>query len=269
LIPRRASFIISPDAARDMSLGKRLLTLFRLFLLFTVLVVVALISAITTIRLTVHGHQENMPNLVGRRLDVAQRVAGSLGIEMKVEGRIFNSKYAADTIVSQEPAVGTRIKEGQHAHLLVSLGAPRAAIPNLVGSSARAAQITAVQGGLSIGAVVQVHWPGTESDQVLAQDPPAASPELHSPAVNLLVSSGSGTPEYECPSFVGRALTDIRPVIDDYGFRIAEVSSVPRADTAVGTIVNQSPSPGTKINPGAAFKFEIAGPPLPPGQPGS
>ena len=48
-----------------MSVRERIRTLFRLFLLTTVLVTVALVSAITTIRLTIRGHQETMPNLVG------------------------------------------------------------------------------------------------------------------------------------------------------------------------------------------------------------
>ena len=48
-----------------MSLRERIRSVFRLFLLLTVLVTVALISAIMTIRLTIRGHQETMPNMVG------------------------------------------------------------------------------------------------------------------------------------------------------------------------------------------------------------
>src|SRR5437870_5114516 len=131
-----------------MSVGERILSLFRLFLLFTVLVAVALISAITTIRLTIHGHQETMPNLVGRPMDAAQRVASGLGLEIKVEGRLFDAKYPPDQIVSQVPPPDTRIKVGQHVHVLVSLGrrrsrfrtwwdrarAPRKSRPSSVGS---------------------------------------------------------------------------------------------------------------------------------------
>ena len=55
-----------------MSFGQRVRTLFRLFLLLTFLVAVALISAITTIRLTIHGRQQTMPNLVGVALASAE-----------------------------------------------------------------------------------------------------------------------------------------------------------------------------------------------------
>ena len=73
-----------------MGVRDRILTLFRLFLLFTVLIAVALISAVTTIRFTIHGHQETMPNLVGQSLEAGQRVANGLGLEIKIEGRVFN-----------------------------------------------------------------------------------------------------------------------------------------------------------------------------------
>src|SRR2546427_11462775 len=107
-----------------MSVGERILSLFRLFLLFTVLVAVALISAITTIRLTIHGRQETIPNLVGRPMDAAQRIASGLGMELKVEGRLFDAKFPPDQIVSQVPAQETRVEVGQHVHVRVSLGRP-------------------------------------------------------------------------------------------------------------------------------------------------
>ena len=76
-----------------MSLRERIGTVFRLFLLTTVLVVVALLSAIMTIRLTIRGHQESMPNLVGLSFDYAQRMTSGLGLEMKVEDKLFNPKF--------------------------------------------------------------------------------------------------------------------------------------------------------------------------------
>ena len=70
-----------------MGVANRLRSLFRLFLLFTVLVAVALLSAITTIRLTIHGRQENMPKLVGVSLESAQRITSGLGLQLKLKTR--------------------------------------------------------------------------------------------------------------------------------------------------------------------------------------
>src|SRR5579864_745377 len=187
-----------------MSLRDRLFSLFRLFAFFTVMVAVALVSAITTIHLTIHGHQEETPNLVGVPLDAAERITNGLGLELKVEDKIFSDKYPADQVVSQVPQPGSRVKEGQHVHVLVSLGSPRMRVPELVGDTVRTAQITAVQRGLTVGDIAEVHWPGSIADQVLAQDPPPAKAEVHSPSVNILVSLGDPPPSFLCPNFVGR-----------------------------------------------------------------
>ena len=86
-----------------MSLRERIRSIFRLFLLLTVLVTAALVSALMTIRLTIRGHQETMPNMVGLSFDYAQRMATGLGLEMKVEDKLFNTQYPPQAIVSQMP----------------------------------------------------------------------------------------------------------------------------------------------------------------------
>lgn len=241
-----------------MSLADRLRALFRLFLLFTVLVAVALISAITTIRLTIHGHQETTPNLVGVPLDAAQRLASGLGIELKVEDKVYNAQVPANRVVSQEPPPGTRIKVGQHVHVLVSLGSPRVAVPNLVGSSVRVAQITAIQRGLTVGEIATVHWPGTSPDRIVAQDPPPTVGEVHSPTVNLLVSLGEPPPAFVCPSFIGQSLNEARRVLERAGLKVGQATPIPTDAASVGTILTQSPPPGSKVGPETVFSFQIA-----------
>lgn len=241
-----------------MSLRERIRTLFRLFMLFTVLVAVALISAITTIRLSIRGHQEIMPNLVGAPLEAAQRITSGLGLEIKVEDKLFSAQYAANQIVSQQPPAGTRVKVGQHVHVLVSLGSPRVAVPNLVGTSLRAAQITTIQRGLTVGNVAALPWAGAEPDQVVAQDPPALTANVHSPVVNLLVSRGESPPAYLCPNFVGQPLAAVRRTAEKAGLKIGAVTPVPTDAAPQGTILDQSPAPGSKISSDTAIGFQVA-----------
>jgi eukaryotic-like serine/threonine-protein kinase len=241
-----------------MSLRERIRKLFRLFILFTVLVVVMLVSAITTIRVVLRSNQVSAPNLTGVSLERAERSAAGLGLEVKVEDRLYSEKHAANQIISQVPAKGTRVKVGQHIHVLVSLGPPTVVVPDLVGVSVRAAQINATQRGLTVGDVVAVHWPGTVADQIVAQDPPASSSDVRRPAVNLLVSLGDPTPAYVCPRFVGMPLTQAQSIIENSGFKLGQVIAMPTAPGSGGVILTQSPAAGSKISPGAAFEFQVA-----------
>ena len=241
-----------------MALRGRVRKLFRLFLLLTVLVAVALLSAITTIRFTIHGHQETMPKLVGMTPEAAQQAAGNLGLMMKVEDKVYSTQQPANQIVSQEPPAGTRIKVGQHVHVLVSLGPPRVAVPNLVGSSLRAAQITAVQRGLSVASVAALPWPGTEADQVIAQDPPPTTANVHSPAISLLVSLSEEPPAYLCPNLTGQPLATVRRQLEEAGLKVGQVTPFPAENAPKGTILSQTPAPGSKIGPDTVFTFQVA-----------
>ena len=242
----------------SMGFGERIRFLFRIFLLFTFLATVAVVSAITTIKLSIQGNQETLPNLVGVNLDVAQRLTAGLGLEVKVEDKLFSAKYADGEIISQAPPPETKVKTGQHIHVLVSLGAPQVVVPNLVGSSIRVAQILAVQKGLTVGDLAQAYWPGVPTGQIVAQDPPASSTEIHSPAVNFLVSLGDRTAAYVCPDFTGMKLDQVRSQIASAGLNISKVNLVAGNTSPSGTILNQSPAPGSRILAGDSFTFQVA-----------
>jgi serine/threonine-protein kinase len=241
-----------------MSIQERIRTLFRLFLLSTVLLTVALLSAIMTIRLTIRGHQETMPNMVGLSFDYAQRMASGLGLEIKVEDKLFNTKFPPQAIVSQMPPPGTRIKIGQHVHVLVSLGPPQVVIPNFVGASVRAARITAIQRNLELGDVVGIHWPSVGPDQVVAQDPLPESAELRSPAVNILVSLGESPEAYLCPRLVGQPITEVRHRVEKAGFKVTGVTFVTTVSGPRGIVLTQSPAAGSKIGSDAVFSFQVS-----------
>jgi eukaryotic-like serine/threonine-protein kinase len=255
-----------------MGLLSRIRSIFRLFVLFAVLATVALVSAITTIRITIHSGEEKAPNLVGLSLEDAQRRAGSLGLGIKVEDHLFSSKYAENHIASQAPSPGDSTKAGQDIHVLVSLGTPRVPVPDLVGESVRAAQVTAVQGGLTLGDVAAVHWSGVAADGVVAQEPPPTAQPARSPAVNLLVSLGEPAPDFVCPDFVGMTVARASSQITATGFTMGNVKvatspapaatgaappAVPAA-SASNTIVSQSPAAGSKISAGTVFSFTVA-----------
>jgi beta-lactam-binding protein with PASTA domain len=239
-----------------MGVGNRLRSLFRLFLLFTVLVAVALLSAIATIRLTIHGRQESMPKLVGISLETAQRITAGLGLELKIEDKIYSTDYPVNQIAQQMPPAGTPLKMGQHVHVLVSLGPPQVAVPNLVGDSVRAARITAIQRGLTVGEVAVLPWSG-DPDQVVAQDPPPASEEVRTPTVNLLISAGEQPPAYLCPRFIGQPIAEVGRVLAKNGFKLGQITPLTTNGGSPGIILTQSPPPGSKIGSDAVFSFQV------------
>jgi len=188
--------------------------------------------------------------------DAIQRITYDLGLELKVEDKIYSTQYAANEIAQQMPPPGTPLKMGQHVHVLVSLGLPQVTVPNLVGDSVRAARITALQRRLTVGDIAVVPWLG-DRDQVVAQDPPPATAEVRTPTVNLLVSGGEEPPAYLCPRFIGQAIAEVRRVVERNGFKIGQITPVPTDGGSQGIILTQSPPSGSRIGPDAVFSFQV------------
>ncbi|MCL5005292.1 MAG: PASTA domain-containing protein [Acidobacteria bacterium] len=241
-----------------MKLESEIRTLFRLFFLFAILVTVAVVSAITTIRLTVHGRQEILPNLVGLPVAQAQKAVDGLGLNLKVEDKLFSTKVPAGSIVSQMPTGGTHMKPLQDVHVLVSLGAPQVTVPDVIGRSLRVAQITAIQRGLNIGDVAALYWPQTQPNDIVAQNPPPSATDLQSPAVNFLVSLGERPPAYLCPSFQGKPLAIVEAELQQAGFQNPKATRVPSSGAARGVILSQQPPAGSRVTPDTVFTFEVA-----------
>lgn len=241
-----------------MDVRSRIRKLLRLFFLVAILMSVAVFSAITTIRLTIHGKQETLPNLVGMPETQARSVLKGLGLGLNVEDRLYSDKVSADAIVSQIPAAGTSIKPQQIVHVLLSLGPQKVSVPDLIGRSLRAARITAVERGLTIGDVASIYWPQNAPDEVVAQDPPPATTDLQSPTVNFLVSLGPKPVAYLCPDFQGKPLGVVRAELQQAGFQNIKVSRVQVAGTLPNTIVKQLPLAGSKVTPDTTFQFQVA-----------
>jgi len=198
-----------------------------------------------------------MPKLEGVPLESAQRITSGLGLQIKVEDKIYSTQYAANQIAQQMPPPGTPLKMGQHVHVLVSLGPPLLNVPNMVGDSVRAARINAMQRGLTVGDVTVIPWNG-DPDTVVAQDPPAAAAEVRSPTVSILVSGGVQTPSYLCPRFIGQAIAQVRYIVEKNGFKVSQVTPVAVVGVASGIVLNQAPASGSKIGPDTVFSFQIA-----------
>ncbi len=229
-----------------------------MFFLVAILMTVAVVSAITTIRLTIHGKQEILPNLVGMPEVQARSVLNGLGLDLEVEDRLYSTKIPVNAIVQQMPSAGTSIKPMQQVHVLLSLGAQKVSVPDLIGRSLRAARITSVERGLTIGDVAAIYWPQDAPNEVVAQDPPPATTDLQNPTVNFLVSLGPKPVAYLCPNFQNKPLGTVQAELQQAGFQNINASQVQVPGTPRNTIIKQLPLPGSKVTPDTTFQFQVS-----------
>jgi beta-lactam-binding protein with PASTA domain len=240
-----------------MVLRERLQWIFRMAVLLFILSSIAFLSALTAMRFAVQGREVAMPDVVGKLAVPAQQILRGRGVGMKVEDRIF-SNLPVDTVVRQSPPPNIRVKTGQSAHVVLSLGPQRVTIPQLQDRSLRAAQVELLRGGMQLGEVSSAYLPGEMADTVTQQDPAPGNTEVTGPHVNLLVSLGSRPAAYVMPELSGLPIAEAQSKLGSAGLRLSKLTPQPASDSAAGTVVGQTPARGERVDSSSTIELQVA-----------
>jgi len=262
--------------------------LLRYFLMALVLLAVALLSALTAMRLAIHGREVNVPDLRGKTPIEARRIADEAGLASSVERNYYSATIPEGRVLSQMPSPGTVVRRGWEIRLALSLGPQRVTVPQLVGGSERAANLTVAQRGIEIESIAHAALPGAASDQIVGQNPPANSTNVSAPKVSVLVSQGGPPAAFVMPSFLGQPLGTVTNNLHDAGFSVGRVTMmqpisppasappngnpsaqqettapsapgplVAASPSPASIVVSQDPPPGAKVVAGSAINFVV------------
>jgi beta-lactam-binding protein with PASTA domain len=242
-----------------MAYNRAMSRIIRLILLALVLVLVALVSALTAMRIAIHGREVEVPKFVGITPGEAETALADRGLRLEVENRFYSSSIAEGRILSQFPPPGTLVRRGWRVRVALSLGPPRATVPNVIGQSSRAAEINMRRRGLEVGSVSVLYLPNVPPDQVIAMSPPPESMGS-SPKVNLLLSASDQTQNLVMPNLIGKTLPETTKAIEASGFQLGKINQISNAETSIAraeTIVGQFPNAGSKVRPGSRVSLDI------------
>jgi eukaryotic-like serine/threonine-protein kinase len=240
-----------------MTTAERVQWVLRMALLLFILSSVAFLSALTAMRFAVQGREVAMPDVVGKRAVPAQQILRGRGVGMKVEDRIF-SNLPVDTVVRQSPPPNVRVKTGQSAHVVLSLGPQKVTIPDLKDRSLRAAQVELLRGGMQLGEVSSAYLPGGSADTVTQQDPAPGTTDVTGPHVSLLVSLGPRPPAYVMPELSGLPLAEAQSRLSGAGLKVSKVVPGQASDSAPGTVIGQTPSRGQRVDSISTIELQVA-----------
>jgi serine/threonine-protein kinase len=229
-----------------------------LALMIAILIIAAGVSAITAMRLAIAGTEVVVPSLVGKTEEEAASLLQDNKLLLRVSDKRFSPTVAVGKILEQKPDEGTRLKAWRSVKVLLSAGAPTYAVPNLVGSSPRAAQLTLVQRSYSLGTTSMTHTPSGTAMTIQQQDPQPGSQQAANPTVNILVSLGPLEPSFVMPDLVGKHLDQIASRIRTEGFQIGKLTYRPKSPgVQAGLIVQQEPQAGHRIAKNENISLEV------------
>lgn len=228
--------------------------------------------------------RETVPDLVGEQLNQALEDLQQAGFTSQV-AQVF-AKQPSGVVVKQEPAAGTKLKEGQAVRLAVSKGAKPVPVPDVVGEQASAATATLRRAGFEVN-IVPV--PSSEpTGTVVAQNPTAGTVPDPGTAVRLNVAQDEASTTTDqttteatttgqtttqatttsqtttqppaqatLPDVVGLTQAQATRALHDVGLK-PSLQFVPSQQDPVGTVVAQARRAGTTLSRGESVQINIS-----------
>jgi len=185
-----------------------------------------------------------VPEIVGldRATAEAALVEASL-VAGEVEER-FDEQVREGIVLEQGVAPGDPVREGTPVPFVVSKGPEALEIPNVVGSSADAAEQTLEEAGFTVR-MAEAHSDDVRAGLVISQEPSSGT-GFRDDVVEIVVSSG---PEVaSVPEVEGRSYDEAVAAIEKAGLVVGRVELFP---TGPGRVIRQDPRPGTELSPGS------------------
>ena len=200
-------------------------------------------AAVVTARSTV-------PKVVGIRFQAAAFQLKQANLGMRLVKR--NAKRPQGIVIGQKPGSGASVPEGTTVTLLVSMGPPRIAMPDVVGMAAADAA-NALQARKLVPSLQQTpsqQPPGT----VLAQTPKPGARAKAGTRVVLQVAKGSAS--VPVPDVTGQPVSQANSMLQQAGFKVTSVQV--SSNRPNGTVVAQHPAAGQNAARSSTVRLGVA-----------
>jgi serine/threonine-protein kinase len=224
-----------------------------------VLLAVFALAGWASFQRSVLGRSILVPNLTGKGVEEAEKVARDAGLSLTVEkGRErFDERIPARSILLQRPGVGSFVKPGQTVRVVLSLGPHSIQVPDLTGLSARAAALSLTRSSLRLGDVSVDR--DSQPAGILAQVPPADTPAAEATPVSVLVNRGAGDHLFVMPDLIGRDAEREKERLSRIGFKVGATHYEVYDGLPANTILKQYPPAGYPCSPKDPITFTASG----------
>jgi beta-lactam-binding protein with PASTA domain len=227
-------------------------------LMVAILAVAGVVSALTAMRIAIKGREVEVPQLTGKTKDEADQILKSRGLKLKVSSSRFSPQIAEGKVLLQDPPTGTRIKADRTVKVLLSLGAQRFAVPNLIGTSLRAAQLTLTGRRLALGNTLYTHTADGDPSTVVYQSPKPGTQEESDPSVNILISLGPPAQYFIMPDLIGKAAELVSARARNEGFHLGKVNYFKYPGVGPGVVIQQKPQAGYRLTKSDVILLDVS-----------
>lgn len=188
------------------------------------------------------GRYISTPGVINLSQAQARERVEAAGLDFAVGGKEFSETVTAGSVVSTDPAAGSRILKDGTVTAVISKGPERYEVPALRGMTEDDARAALEKANLSFGDSVKRFNDGVAEGVVLKSTPAPGTELKRDAAVDLVVSKGPRP--IEVPDFVGKNGDKAEQTLSELGLSV-EVTTEPNETVPDGDVISQSPSSGT------------------------
>jgi eukaryotic-like serine/threonine-protein kinase len=229
-----------------------------IILMVAILAVAGVVSALTAMRFAIRGREVEVPQLTGKTKKEAEEILKGRGLKLKVSNSRFSAEIPEGHVLDQIPLSGTRLKADRTVKVLLSLGEQRFSVPNLVGTSLRAAQLTLSQRRLVLGNTLYTHTPDGDASTVIYQSPKAGTHEGSDPAVNIVISLGPPAQFYIMPDLIGKPAELVSGRARSEGFHLGKITTRKYPGVEPGVVIGQKPQAGYRLSKSDIILLDVS-----------
>ncbi|WP_219466139.1 Stk1 family PASTA domain-containing Ser/Thr kinase [Nonomuraea rhizosphaerae] len=187
------------------------------------------------------GEQQiTIPSLATQNYKAAQSQLTALGLNSEVVQE-FSTEADKNTVIKTDPAEQTKVAKGATIKLVVSKGPEKIKVPEgLIGVTPAEANDILADLGLTGSTKTKVS--GKPQGKIIETDPKAGHDIEKGGTVTLYVPKALTA----VPGVIGLTQSDATKMLKDAGFKVKAVEQP--SDQPQGTVVQQNPGEGTKLN---------------------
>lgn len=233
------------------------------------LVVVFLLIVLNWIVMPMYVSQREMvkvPDVKNQVREAAVNQLTELGLEPIVTIQPFDPKLPPNSVVAQNPVVGTEVKLGRRVYIsVISPEAENTTVPDLIGKSEREATILLERFKLKRGSIIYQEDKEYPENVVMGQTIPADSRVKEGSLVTLIVSKGTTKDLVVIPDLVNKSITEAQKLLLREGLSTGKINYQFSMDILPNTVIEQFPKANERAPQGKAIDLWV----VKHGKPGS
>ncbi|MFH1454290.1 MAG: PASTA domain-containing protein [Armatimonadota bacterium] len=198
-----------------------------------------------------------VPNVTSISVDDAEKTLKSKHLSIMVVDSRYDNKLPENTVISQEPLAGVKVKKGRDILVVVSSGPDLCEVPKLIGLTLREGKIMLSNYMLDAGKVEKGQDNTVEQEQIFNQNPLPGSRVKKGTKVDVTVNSG-GQPSVRVPKFAGMNIKDARSKMEDLKLKTGSIKWEYSDEEDLGQILWQSINEDELVYPGTNVSFKIS-----------